>query len=69
MPQDPNVAKTRFIWRRGVLGVGLGAGLPWLIAMWISDRMLPWPWMVGILIAFPLVGYLWAARMWKQGRG
>jgi hypothetical protein len=69
MPLDPKNAKRRFLWRRGVLGIGLGAGIPWLIAMWASDRLLPWPWMLAFnLGVFPLIGYLWALRMWNQGR-
>ena len=63
-------AKRRFLWRRGVLGVGLGAGVPWFLAMWATGNLLPWPWMLALnLVAFPLVGYLFALRMWNQGRG
>ncbi len=70
MPIDPNTAKRRFIWRRGVLGIGLGAGIPWLLAMWASGRMLPLPLMLGMTFGlFPLIGYVWASRMWAKGRG
>ncbi len=70
MLSDPNMTKRRFLWRRGVLGIGLGAGVPWFLAMWASGRMLPWPWMLAFnLGVFPAIGYLWALRMWKQGRG
>jgi hypothetical protein len=63
MPIDPIIAKRRFLWRRGALGIGLGAGLPWCLAMWVSGRL-------GLTLGlFPLIGYLWALRMWKQGRG
>ena len=70
MPQDLKTAKRRFIWRRGVLGLGLGSGACWALAMIVSDRQLPLPWMIGLTFGiFPLVGYLAALRMWKQGRG
>ncbi|MBL4770901.1 MAG: hypothetical protein JKY61_07120 [Planctomycetes bacterium] len=70
MPLDPKTAKRRFIWRRGVLGLGLGSGVFWALAMIVSDRHLPLPWMLGLTFGlFPLVGYLAALRMWNQGRG
>ncbi len=70
MPTDPQTAKRRFVWRRGVLGLGLGSGICWALAMMVSDRELPLPWMIGLtFVLFPLIGYLAALRMWKQGRG
>ncbi|HRV81227.1 MAG TPA: hypothetical protein P5218_07325 [Planctomycetota bacterium] len=66
---DEATRKRAFVWRRGVLGFGLGAGVCWLLAMWGSGTELN----LGVRLAvglggFPLVGYLWATRFWNQGR-
>ncbi len=70
MPLDPKTEKRRFVWRRGVFGLGLGSGVCWALAMMVSDRELPLAWMLVLTFGlFPLIGYLAALRMWKQGRG
>ncbi len=62
-------SRRHFIWTRGVLGLGFGAGMAWMLAFSLTGRGLPWPWMVLLGFGvFPAVGALWAAWLWKQGR-
>ncbi len=72
-PQAPRFgaagSRRHFIWTRGVLGLGFGAGMAWMLAFSLTGRGLPWPWMLLLGFGiFPAVGALWAAWLWKQGR-
>jgi hypothetical protein len=60
-------ARRRFILRNGVLGWGLSSGLLWVVAMqrWGGDAAPFWVYVAFAVVAFPAIGALWGALMWK----
>ena len=70
-PGDGSLAESRrrFILTRGVFGLGLGAGLAWMLTMAVTGLTVPWPQMLLLgFVVFPAVGAVWANWLWKQGR-
>ena len=68
-PLGESAARKRFLLTRGVFGLGLGSGLAWLLASAISGSHMPWPYMLLLAFGlFPLIGYVWATWLWRQGR-
>lgn len=62
------VAKGRnnFIWKRGVLGWGLGTAVLWSILMQVISPQEPlWLRPLIAVILFPIGGYVWGVWAWK----
>jgi|GEM_PF-5222523 len=67
-PARSDLARRRFIFRRGVLGFGLSTGVLWAAAMAWHGPGPFWAYLLVALAGFPLGGWLWGAILWRLTR-